>query len=1009
MDYKVIFKKALPYISAIVIFLIVSAIYFKPAFSGYDVKQADMVNYRGMSNDLDAFHEGNPGIEPLWTNSMFSGMPATQIKVQEQGNDVRAIRDILALGLPHPVNILFLYFIGFFILGLVLRINPWIAAAGALAFGFSSYFLIIIEAGHVTKAYTIAFMAPVVAAFIMAYRRSLIWGVILSAFFMMMQIGSNHVQITYYLGFLLAAIGVYELVRAIKQKTYKRFVIATVGIVFAYGLAAMSSAANLMGTMEYAKETIRGKNNLTITSDLKPNDENATSGLDRDYVTQWSYGKSESLTLAIPFAKGGHSTLIGNGEFADKLKESDFSRTEKEFISNSLQYWGDQPFTSGPVYVGALVMLLAIFGLFFIQSKIKWPLLVVTVLTLFMSWGKNWMWLTDMFLDYLPMYAKFRAVTIVLVIVELCLPILAILFLNQLYKERESIIAQKKKFFAVSGGVATIMIFLIAFPASTGLYSKQEINKQQEPELYIGSEVRQQVARIPKDQLVQYGVQNPNDKQEVEQFIQAVIGQQVESYEANIPALGAFRASIFSSDTMRSFMLMLLGFGMILVLLFMPSVNKAIPIAVICVAMVSDLINLNLKYLNTEGVERSGEMVYNQWQKKEEKRYPLTPKDADLQILEAELAVNPALKNVVEKVAQEAQRFARDNGYSRTATNNYVQRERFRVYNENTHFRVADLTDAISSSSRASYWHESIGGYHGAKLQRYQNLFEFDYIPYDQQILNMLNTKYVIQNTAQGPMARTNAGAMGNAWFSQKVEFAENEDEEILKLGKVYSIEPKSEWKLVVNDEVYAKTNVYGREEVVVAKNGDSIYVQWPDGLSESTTAYMVSDTNGTVNWVPSIVIDNDTTNSFKQILRLEVDYNFNPSRYTVASEVDKAYIGQSVFSGQGNIELKERTLNYIQYEIESNEEQLVVFSEIYYPAGWTAKIDGKEVEHIRVNYVLRGLKIPAGKHTVEFNVNDSTYQKGYTIAKIGSWLIILLLIGGVGYEMYRSRKKTVA
>jgi hypothetical protein len=200
MDYKTILKKSIPYISAIVIFLIVSSLYFKPAFDGYDVKQADMVNYRGMSNDLNAFYDATDGEEPLWTNSMFSGMPATQIAVFNHGNHVRDIRSILSFGLPHPVNILFLYFLGFFILGLVLRINPWISAAGALAFGFSSYFIIIIEAGHVTKAYTIAFMAPVIAAFIMAYRRSLMWGVILSAFFMMLQIGSNHVQITYYLG-----------------------------------------------------------------------------------------------------------------------------------------------------------------------------------------------------------------------------------------------------------------------------------------------------------------------------------------------------------------------------------------------------------------------------------------------------------------------------------------------------------------------------------------------------------------------------------------------------------------------------------------------------------------------------------------------------------------------------------------------------------------------------------------------------------------------------------------
>jgi hypothetical protein len=399
-------------------------------------------------------------------------------------------------------------------------------------------------------------------------------------------------------------------------------------------------------------------------------------------------------------------------------------------------------------------------------------------------------------------------------------------------------------------------------------------------------------------------------------------------------------------------------------------------------------------------------MVYNQWQKVEEKKYPLTPKDADIQILEAEMAANPDLKNRVDQVAQEAQRFAKENEYSRIATNNYVQRERFRIYNELTNFRVADVTEAISSSSRASYWHESIGGYHGAKLQRYQNLFEFDYIPYDQQILNMLNTKYIIQNTAQGPMARMNAGAMGNAWFSKGIEFASDENQEILKLGKEYTIEPKSGWKLIVNDEQTEKTNVYGREEVVAAKDGDSIFVQWPDGLSVAMTAYLVSDANGKVNWVPSMVIDNDTTNSFNEIVKLDVNYNFNPNATTVVNEDYSDYVQQKSFSGQGKIQLTSRDLKSISYETESNEEQLAVFSEIHYPTGWNAYIDGELVEHIRVNYVLRGLKIPSGKHIIEFKVNESTHQRGVMIATVGSWLIYLLLIAGAGYSIYDTRRK---
>lgn len=1009
MSFSRILKSSIPYVVPVLIFLVVSSLYFSPAFDGYDVKQADVVNYRGMSNDLNAFHEKNPDEEPLWTNSMFGGMPSIQITAYELGNDIDPLRKVIGLGLPHPVNILFLYFIGFFFLGLVLRINPWISAAGALAFGFSSYFLIIIEAGHVTKAYAIAFMAPVVGAFIMAYRRNLIWGVLLSAFFMMLEIGSNHLQITYYLGFLLIGLGVLEVVRAIKSKSYKRLFIASAGVIVAYGLAIMSSAANIMVTQEYANETIRGKNNLTIAPDLRENDANSTAdGLDRDYVTQWSYGKSESLTFLIPYAKGGHSIAIGNGEFSEDLKTAEFRREAKEFIAQNSQYWGDQPFTSGPVYVGALVFLLAIVGLFFIKSAIKWPLLVVTILTLFLSWGKNMMWFTDFFLDYFPMYSKFRAVTIILVILELCMPILAILFLHQLYKNRGEIAEQRKKFLLISSVVVAFMLFLIASPSSTGLYSQAEMNKMSDPEFYIGAEVREQVKRIPKEQLVQYGVQNPNDPKQVELFIQAVVKQQADAYESNMPELGAFRASIFTSDAFRSFGLMLLGIGMILILLFVPSVKAIIPIGVICVVMVVDLINLDLKYLNTEGEERRGEKIYNQWQKVEEKRYPLSPKEADIQILEAEMAANPELRAEIDKAGEAALRFAKENDYSRTATNNYIQRERFRVYNESTNFRVADVTDPVSSSSRASYWHESVGGYHGAKLRRYQNLFEFDYIPYDRQVLNMLNTKYIIQGTEQGPAARRNAGAMGNVWLTRSVVIAEDEDEEILKLGKIYSIESQSGWKLSVNDEQKEKAQVYGREDIVVSKDQDSILVQWPDGLTVATTAYLVTDTNGTIEWVNAGAVEQDTTDSFTSVLKLIVDYNFDPSKMTIVNADNESAIGKTEFSGKGKIELKDRTLNKITYEFESDEEQLAVFSEIYYPLGWTAKIDGKEVEHIRVNYVLRGLKIPAGKHTIEFEVNTGTYEKGVLFARIGSSLVYLLLLAGLVYEILNRRRKKV-
>jgi hypothetical protein len=1000
--------KFIPHIVGILLFIIVASLYGKPVFDGYGVNQADVVNHKGMANDIVAFREVHDNKEPLWTDGMFGGMPATQISVAEQGNFNAIYTKILSLGLPHPADVLFLYFIGFFILALCFRVNPWIAVVGALVFGFSSYYIIIIEAGHNSKSFAIAYMAPVIGAFYLAYRRNLVWGVLLSMFFMMMQIGANHLQITYYLGFLLVALGVHELIHAWCKKEMKRFGMATIGVLFAYALAGLSTSANLFTTSEYAKETIRGKNNLTITPDLKSNSHLATDGLDKDYITQWSYGKSESLTLMIPYAKGGETTLIGNGEFAEKLRDSDLTRTEKEFVSNSLQYWGDQPFTSGPVYVGALTFLLAVLGLFFIQSSIKWPLFIITLLTLFLSWGKNMMWLTNLFLDYLPMYSKFRAVTIILVILELCIPILAILFLHQLFENKSTIVAQKKKFFIVSGSALAIVLFLAASPSITGLFSTSEMDKMSDPQLFIGQEVRQQIKRIPAEQLAQYGVQNPNNPQEVEQFTLAVIDQQVTAYENNIPALKSFRGSIFSGDTMRSFGFMLFGLLLILLYLLSNSINKYIMLSGVGALMVFDLVSFDLKYLGQEGKDGVGGTVqYKHWIPMEEKLYPHTPKESDLQILESEMARNPELSDRVNQVAQQAERYAREKEFTRTGKTNYVQRERFRVYREMTRFRVADYTDPMFSSSRAAYFHRSLGGYHGAKLQRYQNLIEFDFIPYDQQIVNMLNTKYIVQQTGQGPAVRENPKALGNAWLTKKLIQVETEDEEILHLGKKYTISAENNWKLRVNDDLISSGVVYGREEVIAYQGADSVLVQWPDGLAPSEKAFLVQDVNGNVNWIPEVVASLDTLNSFTKLVSLEVIHNFVPAQMTIINNEYKDFVSNSDYTAEGTINLVDHRLDYLKYEFNSQTEQLAVFSEIYYPAGWRAKIDGKEVEHLRVNYILRGLKVPAGNHIIEFELNDDTYQKGITVARISSWLVLLILIGGVVFQLYRTKKSS--
>lgn len=995
---RINFKKSLPYLISIAVIMAISMWFFNPALNGYAIIQNDIIQSKGMSNDISAFRD-TMHVEPLWTNGMFSGMPSIQISVAEQGNFTREIRKMLYLGMPEHIGQVFLLMMGFLFMTLCMRINIWIATVGAIAYGFSSFFVISIEAGHVNKVWAIAFLAPIVGSFILAYRGYLKWGILLSGFFMMLQLGSNHVQITYYTAFVLAALGIYFLVSAIMKKSFKTFGIATVGILAMYALAALSTAANLFTTGEYTAETTRGKNNLTITPTLESNANNKTSGLDRDYIVQWSLGKSETATLLNPYAKGGHSVMIGNGELSDRLKEMDeFNSEERQFIANSVQYYGDQPFTSGPVYIGGIVLMLAIIGLFFIDSGIKWAFLSVALLSLFLAWGKNMMWFTDLFLDHVPMYSKFRAVTMILIVLEFAMPALLVLMLHQLWENRENILAKKAQFLGVTGGLTAILLFLTFSPDTIGMTSEAERAKISNPKEAIFQEVAQQVQMIPPQQLVQYGVQNPNDQTEVMNFIMQVTEAQTQAFERSFPSLITFRKMIYNDYGVRTLLFVIFGLGLVLLYLFVPSVNRYVMIGGLGILIAIDLISVNLIFMPNKGEEGSGgELVYEKWTPKEEQRYPHTPKPTDIQILEAEMAENPALANRVNNAERKAKQFADEQEYSMRGKRNYVENERFRAYKASTRHRMVDYDDPVFSSSRASYFHESVGGYHGAKLQRYQNLIEFNYLPYDRSVLNMLNVKYIVRN---GQVER-NPGAMGTVWLANDVYLAQNEDDEILNLGKRYQLTPESEdWQLLVNDEAKKSAQVYARERIYLVRGKDSVQLRWPDGLSRGDQAYFVEDANGRREWIPKITYENDEFNSFKSLVKLDVQHNFSPAKMTIIPNEYSSLVKKNGYTGKGNVELIKHQLNHLTYSFESNEEQLVVCSEIFYKPGWTAFIDGKEVDHLRVNYVLRGLVVPSGKHTIEFKVNDSTYKNGLQYARVSSWIMILLLLGAAALEL---------
>ncbi|MBK9358348.1 MAG: YfhO family protein [Bacteroidales bacterium] len=669
------FKQLVPYFAAIFIFLIIVMGYFSPLLEGKKLRQGDITNWKGMSKEITDFR-AKTGEEALWTNSMFGGMPAYQISVEYNANQVRFFDKIFTLGLPHPAGMVFLYFIGFFILLLVLKIDPWLAIAGSLAFAFSSYFLVILEAGHNSKAHAIGYMAPVIAGIILTYNGRLLAGSLLTALFLSLEIRANHLQITYYLLILVVVLGMFQLAEAIKNKKHLLFLKATGLLIIAAALAVATNITNLWATWEYGKETIRGKTELTSDK------ENRTTGLDKDYATQWSYGTAESFSLLIPNAKGGASGSLGNNENA--MKKADPSVAET--IAGQNQYWGDQPFTSGPVYAGAIMVFLFILGLFIVKGNLRWWLLAATLLSVMLAWGKNFMPLTDFFLHYIPGYNKFRAVSMILVIAELTIPLLGILALNEIFREPR-ILKEKQKYFYISIGI-TAGIALIFYLIPQTFFS------------FLSNAETSAIA---------------SQKSQLEQG-------QLEQFNTIVSNLEKVRMAIFKADAIRSFIFILLSAALIW-LYSIRKVTGPILITGITLLIAVDMIPVAKRYLNNDNFAGKSQVAV-----------PFQPTSADQLIMK----------------------------------------------DTDPNFRVFNMTVGAFQDASTSYFHKSIGGYHGAKLRRYQELIDHHLTKNNEAVLNMLNTKYVVypDNNRQ-PAVQINMGAMGNAWFVKEVKFVDNADQEI--------------------------------------------------------------------------------------------------------------------------------------------------------------------------------------------------------------------------------------
>ena len=767
---KIDWKKTLPHLIAVGIFLSVSMAYFHPALQGYVLKTHDIKMFKGMSKEI-ADHRAETGEDLLWTNSMFGGMPATHISIQYDSNLMRTVYKVISFYLPRPINIVFLYFIGFYILLMCLKIDPYIAIVGALAFGFSSYFFVILEAGHMSKANAIAFMAPAIGGVILAYRGKLLMGAAVTTLFMSLELWSNHYQVTYYMVFILFFFGLSELIRYIRAKKSMEFVKRSSVIFAAMLLAVMVNIGSIWGTAEYAKYTTRGKSELTINAFGNVDASDKTSGLDRSYVTEYSLGTGETFTFLIPDAKGGGSVpmfmlhkdnikieSINETGKALKLNQTSINQSVQQ-LPNEISYWGSQRLVSGPVYIGAVIVLLFLLSLPFVSDKMKWFLFVVTVIAIMLAWGKNYMWFTDLFLDYFPGYNKFRAVTMILVIVELTMPLLAMLFLAKLVRKRQEVEQKIVWFYIVSGGLVFLMLIMAAMPDSFFNFFP---NGQGE--------------------LTQTFLSSQYPDMGVEQQMQIMSFYNGEYY----PLLKQIRIGIFTEDLFRS-----LGFIVVAIALMYFFIKEKIkyPILILGIGglILADLASVNLRYLNND--EGTGASKYESWDEKTENKTPFFASQGDFDILMNEIGDDTEL---MQEISQRVNTVKQENGGN--INPGKEQAIWFDVLNSNTNYRVFTPNNPFNET-RTSYFHKSIGGYHGAKLKKYQELIEFHIGRNNQKVLDMLNTKYVIQS---GKDQQGNEGlsmiprntALGNAWLVNRVLLVANSDEEIVALGEAKGFDP---------------------------------------------------------------------------------------------------------------------------------------------------------------------------------------------------------------------------
>ena len=779
----------------IIVFAIITISYCWPILDGKKINQSDFKQFLGMSKEI-VDHRSETGEEALWTNSMFSGMPAYQISVHYSNNILTKIDRLMQLYLPRPVGIIFLYFIGFYILLLSLKLNHQFSFLGALAFGLSTYFFIIVEVGHNTKAHAISYMAPSLAGMLITFRDnnssifSKLSGFFISFLFLGLHLRANHLQITYYLLFILFAFWIYNLYLSFNSKKLTNFFRSTFVFVVAGLFAILINIGNIWSTYEYSKFTTRGQ------SELSKKSENQTSGLDKDYATSYSYGKLESFNMFYPNFVGGSSI----GKLTDKsktykaLRSNGISkRDSNSFIQNVPLYFGPQEFTAGPVYLGAVVWLLFFISLFTLKKPIKFTLLSLLIISLLLAWGRYFMPLSNLMLDYFPLYNKFRTVSMILVIVEFVVPLMAILGLHSFFKakfkdrDRLNILLKSTAFLGILS-----LIFLV-------------------------------FGRVLFDFSSAVDSQLPN-------WLSKSIQED--------------RFLMFKSDILRSLVFVMMS-SIIIFLQIKNYFKKSLSwIYFLAFIILMDMWFVNKRYFNIDS------------------------------FVDKSLVEQPFKKQEYDKI----------------------------IHQDSTTFRVYNLNERLDQGARTSYFHHSLGGYHGAKLGKYQEIMDSYLSKGTMPVINMLNAKYIISTDNNKPFVQINPEACGNAWFVENIIWAKNKDEEFSLLSE------------------------------------------------------------------------------------------FDPSSSAIVNEKYRPLMQNFENDVNNKINLTSYKPNKLVYNVNCNSNSLIAFSEIYYPKGWNAYIDGSFVEHFSINYLLRGIFIPKGSKEILFEFKPNSFHVSAIISLVMS--IVLILVG---------------